>query len=160
MTCEVIDRPRAGWLPGCVTGNRSGHPKRYDRTLRVVMWLDAFLSAAVAVLCVIASPVVALLGLPYGVLAATGVAAIGCAAVLAGCGAVTGVLLMLRLRAGEYLLPIGLRLPLPAVMRPHLPRVSDQLGQPAGVHRSQPQHHQRPAVVGASREEQLRLAEQ
>jgi hypothetical protein len=91
---------------------------RYDRTLAAVMWLDAFLSAAVAVLCALASPVVALLGLPSGTGPVFGVAAIGCAMLLAACGAVTGVLLMLRLQAGQYRLPAGLRLPLPAAMRP------------------------------------------
>jgi hypothetical protein len=82
------------------------------------MWLDALLSAAVAVLCAIASPVVALLGLPAGVGTTFGVAAIACAGLLAACGAITGVLLMLRLRAGQYLLPVGLHLPLPSAMRP------------------------------------------
>ena len=93
---------------------------RFDRTLRAVMWTDAFLSFAVAVLCMIASPVVALFGLPNSVLAALGVAAIGGAALLAACGAITAVLIMLRIRGGQYLLPSGLRLPIPAAMRPPL----------------------------------------
>jgi hypothetical protein len=114
MTCEVIDAPHGDWLPGCMTDNRP----RYDAALRAVMWLDAMFSAAVAVLCVIASPVIAVLGLPRGVGTAFGLAAIGCAGLLAACGAVTGVLLMLRLRAGQYLLPARLRLPLPAAKRP------------------------------------------
>jgi hypothetical protein len=46
------------------------------------------------------------------------VAAIGLAVVLAGLGAVTGVLLMRRMTAGDYLLPDRLQLPLPSMMRP------------------------------------------
>ena len=42
------------------------------------------------------------------------------AAGLALCGAVTGVLLMERMNAGHYYLPEGMRLPLPAFMRPDL----------------------------------------
>jgi hypothetical protein len=91
---------------------------RYDRTLRSVMWLDAFLSFALAVLCMIASPVVATLGVRQGALFGLAVAAIACAVLLASCGAITAVLIMLRLRAGQYLLPVDLRLPLPAGMRP------------------------------------------
>jgi hypothetical protein len=96
----------------------AGDLQRFDRTLRVVMWTDAFLSAAVAVLAAAVSPVVAAIGLPSGVLAAFAGAALGCAGLLAGCGAMTAVLLVLRVRAGVYVLPAGLRLPLPAVMRP------------------------------------------
>jgi hypothetical protein len=92
--------------------------QRFDRTLRAVMWLDAFLSAAVAVLSLIASPIVAAVGLPHAAVMGVGLAAIISAAVLAACGAVTGVLLMLRMQAGQYALPMRLRLPLPAVMRP------------------------------------------
>lgn len=91
---------------------------RFDRTLRVVMWLEAFLSAALAVLAVIASPVVAAVGLPSSVAFAVGVASIGCAVLLAAFGAITAVLLVLRLRHGQYQLPPRLRLPLPAAMRP------------------------------------------
>jgi len=114
MTCAVIDGRRGGWLPGVMTKSRSSLS---DRTLRSVMWLDAFLSAAVAVLCAVASPVVAAVGLPQRIVLALGLAAIGCAVLLAACGAVTGVLIMQRMRAGRYQLP-GLRLPLPAAMRP------------------------------------------
>ena len=42
------------------------------------------------------------------------------AVVLALCGAVTGVLLMARMNDGYFYLPDGLRLPLPAFMRPDL----------------------------------------
>lgn len=111
LTCGVIDGRGDGWLPEVMTNHR------FDRTLRSVMWLDAFLSAAVAVLCAVASPVVAAVGVPQRIVLALGIAAIGCAVLLAACGAVTGVLIMQRMRAGHYQLP-GLRLPLPAAMRP------------------------------------------
>lgn len=91
---------------------------RYDRTLRVVMWLDAFLSAALALICVIASPVLAVFGLPHAVVLPLGLAAIGCAVLLAGFGAVTFVLIGRRMTTGQYRLPSALRLPLPAGMRP------------------------------------------
>jgi hypothetical protein len=91
---------------------------RYDGTLRVVMWLDAFLSAAVTVLSVVASPLVAVLGLPHGVVLPLGFAALGCAVLLAGFGAVTFVLIGRRMAAGQYRLPAMLRLPLPSGMRP------------------------------------------
>ena len=92
--------------------------RRYDATLRTVMWLDAFLSVAVAVLAILASPVVAALGLPQRVVFGLGVAAIGCALLLASFGAITGVVLMRRMAAGNYLLPDRLQLPLPSGMRP------------------------------------------
>ena len=98
---------------------------RFDRTLRAVMWMDAFLSAAVVVIGVIASPVVAVLGVPRSMIFALGVATIACAVLLAAFGAITGVLLMVRLCAGEYLLPARLRLPLPEPMRPELVSARD-----------------------------------
>ena len=39
---------------------------------------------------------------------------------LAACGAVTGVLLMLRMNAGHYTMPADLRIPLPRGMVPHI----------------------------------------
>jgi len=82
------------------------------------MWMDAFLSIALVAACVIASPIVATFGLPRGIVFALGLAAIGCAVLLAAFGAITAVLIMLRMRAGQYMLPADLRLPLPAPMRP------------------------------------------
>jgi hypothetical protein len=82
------------------------------------MWADAFLSAALAVVCAIASPIVGVLGLARGVLFALGLTAIGVALLLAGFGAVTAFLLAHRLHTGVVLLPPRLRLPLPAAMRP------------------------------------------
>jgi hypothetical protein len=92
--------------------------RRFDRTLRVVMWLDAALSAALAVLGAVASPIVAAIGLPHGFVFGLGVAVIGCALLLASFGAITAGLLMVRVRAGQYQMPARLRLPLPAGMRP------------------------------------------
>jgi hypothetical protein len=40
----------------------SAHPhRRYDRTLRVVMWLDALLSLAVVLVCLFALPAIVML---------------------------------------------------------------------------------------------------
>ncbi|HEY3087992.1 MAG TPA: hypothetical protein VGJ59_08020 [Jatrophihabitantaceae bacterium] len=91
---------------------------QFDRTLRVVMWLDAFLSAGLAVLGALASPIVAAVGLPRGVVFGLGMAAIGLALLLASLGAITAGLLIVRMRAGQYRMPPRLRLPLPAGMRP------------------------------------------
>ena len=91
---------------------------KYDRTLRVVMWLDAFWSAAATLLAIGGSLAVALLGLPHGAHLAVGVGALVAAAFLAACGAVTGVLLMLRMNAGHYTMPPGLKVPLPRGMVP------------------------------------------
>jgi hypothetical protein len=120
MTPDVIDLPRGRWLPGFMSESNACRPVRYDRTLRAVMWTDAFLSAAVVIVGVIESAVVAAFGVPRGMTFALGLAVIVCAVLLAILGAITGVLLMVRLHAGEYLLPAQLRLPLPAPMRPEL----------------------------------------
>ncbi|MDQ2748863.1 MAG: hypothetical protein M3Y44_04955 [Actinomycetota bacterium] len=93
---------------------------RYDRTLRVVMWMDGFLSVALVVLSVIASPFLATLGFPRGLVFGLAIAVIICAVLLASFGAITAVVITLRLRAGQYLLPVDLRLPLPPGMRPTL----------------------------------------
>lgn len=90
---------------------------RYDRTVRTVIWLDALLSALLVLLCVVASPVVATLGVPRGSGFVLAVALIGCAVLLAVLGAITAVLLNLRMRDGDYELS-RVRLPLPAIMRP------------------------------------------
>jgi ABC-type transport system involved in cytochrome c biogenesis permease component len=77
---------------------------------------------------VIASPVVAMLGVPGSILFALGLASMVCAVLLAAFGAITGVAIMLRMRAGQYLLPSELKLPLPPGMRPEL--VTAQAGKP------------------------------
>jgi hypothetical protein len=94
--------------------------RRFDRTLRIVMWLDAFLSVALVVVCVVAAPVVATVGVPDGLQPGVGLLAIACAVPLAAFGAITAVVIMARMRAGDYLLPSNLRLPLPPGMRPPL----------------------------------------
>jgi hypothetical protein len=119
MTSQVIDVRQRRWFAGVMRAS-AGKGFHYDRSVRIVMWLDAFLSVALVVVCVIASPVVATLGVPRDVVFALGLAAIGCAVLLAAFGAITAVLLMLRMRAGQYLLPADLRLPLPRPLRPKL----------------------------------------
>ena len=95
-------------------------PHRYDGTLRVVMWLDAFWSVVATVVAVLGTVLVALLGLPDGAQRAVGMTAIAAAAFLALCGAVTGVLLLLRMNAGHYTMPPGMRVPLPRGMHPEI----------------------------------------
>jgi len=93
---------------------------RYDATLRVVMWLDAFWSAAATLIAILGSLAVALLGLPQGAHLVVGISALVAAVFLAACGAVTGVLLMLRMNAGLYTMPRDLRVPLPRGMVPRI----------------------------------------
>lgn len=95
---------------------------RFDRTLRTVMWLDAFLSAALAAFCFVAAPVIATVGVPAPLVRAVCIAAVGVAVLLAALGAITFVVITRRMRSGEYLLPARLHLPLPAMMRPDLRR--------------------------------------
>lgn len=99
---------------------RSSHPDahRYDRTLRVVMWADAFLSVTIVAVGVVASPVVALLGVPPAIRFPIAVVTIVCAVLLAAFGAITAVVLMLRMHRGQYQLPARLWLPLPPGLRP------------------------------------------
>ena len=109
----MTSAPHAGYM----TSNCTADVPRYDLTIRVVMWLDAFWSVAF----VLAAPVAAAIAIiwtpsdvPEVVVVATFVSAAG----LALCGAVTGVLLIARMQRGNYYLPDDLRLPLPAFMRP------------------------------------------
>ena len=92
--------------------------RRFDRTVRTVMWLDAFLSLAMVGVAVIAAPLAALLRVSPAIVRAMGVASIVSGVLLAAFGAITAVALMLRMRDGDYLLPTRLRLPLPDAMRP------------------------------------------
>lgn len=94
--------------------------RQFDRTLRVVMWCDAFLSVALVVVCLVASPIVAAFGVPGWTRPAVALAAVISAVLLAAFGAITAVVLMIRMRAGDYLMPRRLRLPLPGPMRPDL----------------------------------------
>ena len=99
--------------------NRSPDAPRYDATLRAVMWLDAFWSLAFVVACLVVA-LVAAVWAPSEVPMTLVVATFASAVVLALCGAVTGGLLMVRMNEGHFYLPDGLRLPLPAFMRPDL----------------------------------------
>lgn len=116
MTGEVIDGVPRAWFAEAMR-TAAAH---FERTLSAVMWVDAFLSAALAVSSAAAAPIVAVVGVPAHAHFALAVGAIALCGLLAGCGAVTFVLIMVRLGHGEYLLPSGLRLPLPRAMRPPL----------------------------------------
>ncbi|NMO89750.1 hypothetical protein [Actinomycetospora sp. TBRC 11914] len=94
-------------------------PVRYDTSLRVVIWTDALLSAVLA-LAAVAGPVVVVLPVPPGAATTIGLVVLAAALVLAALGAVTAVLFVARMRAGHGHVPPGLRLPLPAAMRPDL----------------------------------------
>ena len=104
---------------GTMTGNGAPRTPRYDRTIRAVMWLDAFWSVAF-ILAAVAAAVVAVAWTPSEVPAVLVAATFVSALVLAACGAVTGALLMVRMNEGHFYLPEDLRLPLPAFMRPDL----------------------------------------
>jgi hypothetical protein len=67
---------------------------------------------------VVVAPAAALLNVSHGVVVGIGVVAITCGVLLAAFGAITAVALMMRMHAGDYLLPPVLRLPLPKAMRP------------------------------------------
>ena len=84
------------------------------------MWMDAFLSVAMVAVCVVAAPAVAMLPVPAGAQLVIGVTAIVSAVLLAAFGAITAVLLMLRMHSGQYFLPPELHLPLPSGMRPDI----------------------------------------
>ncbi|MDQ2797453.1 MAG: hypothetical protein M3Y06_09865 [Actinomycetota bacterium] len=94
---------------------------RFDRTLRVVMWMDGFLSVGLVVVGMIATPIVATIGVPKRLQFSLAITSIGCAVLLAAFGAITAVVLMVRMQAGQYFLPVDLRLPLPGPMRPSMP---------------------------------------
>jgi hypothetical protein len=72
------------------------------------------------VVCVVAAPIVATVDVPARAQLAVAVSAIVTAALLAAFGAITAVLLTVRMRSGQYFLPPTLRLPLPAAMRPEI----------------------------------------
>lgn len=91
---------------------------KYDGTLRVIIWLDVFWSVVAALVCVAGSVVVAVLGLPHAAMGAVAATTLVAGVFLAATGAITAVLLMLRLRDGHYLMPPDLKIPLPSGMRP------------------------------------------
>lgn len=99
---------------------------RYDRTLRAVMWMDAFLSVELVLVATIAAPVIAIVGIGDAGRLAVGITALVCAVLLAAFGAITGIVVMLRMRTGTYFLPANLNLrPLPSGMRPTIHTGSD-----------------------------------
>lgn len=91
---------------------------KYDGTLRVIIWLDVFWSVVAVLVSVAGSVVVAVLGLPHTALGEVAAATLVAGVFLAATGAITAVLLMLRLRAGNYFMPPDLKFPLPSGMRP------------------------------------------
>ncbi len=91
---------------------------KYDGTLRVIIWLDLFWSAAAVVVSVAGSVAVAVLGLPHAALGAVAATSLVAAVFLAATGAIAAVLLMLRLRDGHYFMPPDLKFPLPRGMHP------------------------------------------
>ena len=91
---------------------------KYDGTLRVVMWLDVFWSVVAVLVSILGSVLVAVLGLPRAALGTVAVVSLVAAVFLAATGAVTGVLLMLRMNAGHYTMPPDLKVPLPRGMHP------------------------------------------
>jgi hypothetical protein len=113
MTREVIDSTRRRWF-ACIMNAT----EPFDRTLRAVLWMDAFLSEALVVVGVVTSPLIATVGVPTSLRFVVAVGAIVCGVLLAAFGAITAVLIAIRMRAGHYLLPPRLRLPLPPPMRP------------------------------------------
>jgi len=121
ITSRVIDGRRYPRFAGYMRSDDVKPTYRYDRTLRVVMWMDAFLSVEMVVVCVIASPIAAIVGVTASIRLVLGIATLVCALLLAAFGAITGIVLMLRMRAGVYFLPAELNLrPLPSGMRPKI----------------------------------------
>ena len=118
-TSDVIDLMTSAPHAGHMISNRPTDVPRYDLTIRVVMWLDAFWSVAF-VLAALVGAAMAIIWTPSDVPDVVVVSMFVSAADLALCGAVTGVLLIARMQRGHYYLPEDLRLPLPAFMRPDL----------------------------------------
>lgn len=119
MTCEVIDVTTSWACAGPVNSTPVVPAFRYDASLRAVIWTDALLSAALALVAMF-SPLLVVLPLPAAGAITIGLVVLAAALVLSGLGAVTALLLAARMRAGHGHIPPGLRLPLPAAMRPDL----------------------------------------
>lgn len=115
MTWQVIDTRAARRFAEVMTPATS---RPGDRTLRIVMWLDAFLSVTFVAAGLVAVPVLAALRVAGAARLAVGLVALVAGVLLAGFGAVTAVVLALRIRRGDHTLPTELWLPLPPVMRP------------------------------------------
>jgi hypothetical protein len=130
MTREVIDAMTSrGWTGrvdrSAVDRTAVDPPFRYDTSLRVVIWTDALLSAGLALVAVL-SPLLIVLPVSTAAATAIGLVVLAAALVLAALGAVTALLLVARMRAGHGHVPPGLRLPLPAAMRPDLASMADR----------------------------------
>lgn len=80
--------------------------------------MDAFLSVAMVAVAFFCSPLIAVVGVPHEALFPA--LLLVCAIALAAFGAITGVVLMMRMHAGVYYLPRELHLPLPPGMSPEL----------------------------------------
>ncbi|MGN6608465.1 MAG: hypothetical protein ACTHMS_15825 [Jatrophihabitans sp.] len=91
---------------------------RFDRTLRIVMWCDASLSTAIVAVGVIGAPVAAAVPMSDTARFVLAIAVLVTAVLLAAFGAVTAVVLMVRLHRGVPGLPPRLWLPLPDPLRP------------------------------------------
>ncbi|MDR7085532.1 hypothetical protein J2X11_000371 [Aeromicrobium panaciterrae] len=91
---------------------------KYDGTLRVIIWLDVFWSVVAALVCLAGSVVVAVLGLPHAAMGAVAATTLVAGVFLAATGAITAVLLILRLRDGNFFMPPDLKFPLPRGMHP------------------------------------------
>jgi hypothetical protein len=91
---------------------------KYDGTLRVIIWLDVFWSVVAVLVSVAGGVVVAVLGLPHAAMGTVAATTLVAGVFLAATGAITAVLLMLRLHAGHYLMPPDLKFPLPRAMHP------------------------------------------
>lgn len=111
---EVIDRDTSGRDADVMRPKKT----KYDSSLRVIMWLDAFWSVAAVLVSVAGSVAVAVLGLPQEALGAVAATSLVAGVFLAATGAITGILLMLRLHAGHYFMPPSLKVPLPRGMHP------------------------------------------
>ncbi len=126
ITSPVIDTAHRPAFARDMRNNNAAAAGRYDRTLRVVMWLDALLSVELVVVATVVSPILAIVGATGSVRLALGLTALVWAVLLAAFGAITGIVLMLRMRAGLYYLPPGLNLrPLPSGMRPTISSASE-----------------------------------
>lgn len=115
MTSQVIDIRQVRRFAEVMTPVTS---RRGDRTLRIVMWLDAFLSVTFVAAGLVAAPVLAVLHVAGTARLVIGLVALVAGVLLAGFGAVTAVVLALRMRRGDHTLPSRLWLPLPPAMRP------------------------------------------
>lgn len=84
----------------------------------MIIWLDVFWSVVAVLVSVAGSIAVAALGLPHAAMGTLTAVSLVAGVFLAATGAITAVLLMLRLSDGHYLMPPDLKFPLPRAMHP------------------------------------------